>query len=215
VIEAVVFDLDGVIIDSEHVWDEARRELAAERGGRWHERASRDMMGMSSPEWSRYMHDVIGLSEPPEEINEEVVHRLDELYRRELPLLAGAVEAVERLAAHWPLGLASSSNRELIDLVLELSGVAQDFRATVSSEEVARGKPAPDVYLEAARRLGVAPERCAAIEDSENGIRSAKAAGMRILAIPNPQYPPAEAALSLADDLLESIIELTPERVEG
>jgi HAD superfamily hydrolase (TIGR01509 family) len=215
VIEAVVFDLDGVIIDSEHVWDEARRELAAERGGRWHERASRDMMGMSSPEWSRYMHDVIGLSEPPEEINEEVVHRLDELYRRELPLLAGAVEAVERLAAHWPLGLASSSNRELIDLVLELSGVAQDFRATVSSEEVARGKPAPDVYLEAARRLGVAPERCAAIEDSENGIRSAKAAGMRILAIPNPQYPPAEAALSLADDLLESISELTPERVEG
>jgi HAD superfamily hydrolase (TIGR01509 family) len=215
VIEAVVFDLDGVIIDSEHVWDEARRELAAERGGRWHERASRDMMGMSSPEWSRYMHDVIGLSEPPEEINEEVVHRLDELYRRELPLLGGAVEAVERLAAHWPLGLASSSNRELIDLVLELSGVAQDFRATVSSEEVARGKPAPDVYLEAARRLGVAPERCAAIEDSENGIRSAKAAGMRILAIPNPQYPPAEAALSLADDLLESIIELTPERVEG
>jgi HAD superfamily hydrolase (TIGR01509 family) len=215
VIEAVVFDLDGVIIDSEHVWDEARRELAAERGGRWHERASRDMMGMSSPEWSRYMHDVIGLSEPPEKINEEVVRRLDELYRRELPLLADAVEAVERLAAHWPLGLASSSNRELIDLVLELSGVAQDFRATVSSEEVARGKPAPDVYLEAARRLGAAPERCAAIEDSENGIRSAKAAGMRVLAIPNPQYPPAEAALSLADDLLESISKLTPERVEG
>ena len=214
-IEAVVFDLDGVIIDSEHVWDEARRELAAERGGRWHERASRDMMGMSSPEWSRYMHDVIGLSEPPEKINEEVVRRLDELYRRELPLLAGAVEAVKRLAAHWPLGLASSSNRELIDLVLELSGVAQDFRATVSSEEVARGKPAPDVYLEAARRLGAAPERCAAIEDSENGIRSAKAAGMRVLAIPNPQYPPAEAALSLADDLLESISKLTPERVEG
>jgi HAD superfamily hydrolase (TIGR01509 family) len=215
VIEAVVFDLDGVIVDSEHVWDEARMELAAERGGRWHERASRDMMGMSSLEWSRYMHDVIGLSEPPEEINEEVVGRLDELYRRDLPLIEGAVDAVERLAARWPLGLASSSNRELIDLVLELSGLAKHFRATVSSEEVARGKPAPDVYLEAARRIGVAPESCAAIEDSENGIRSAKAAGMRVLAIPNPQYPPEEEALTRADDVLGSIRELTPERVEG
>jgi HAD superfamily hydrolase (TIGR01509 family) len=214
-IDAVVFDLDGVIVDSEHLWDEARRELAAERGGRWHERASRDMMGMSSLEWSRYMHDAIGLSEPPEQINEEVVRRLDELYRRELPLIDGAVEAVERLAARWPLGLASSSNRELIDLVLELAGLARDFSATVSSEEVARGKPAPDVYLEAARRLGVAPESCAAIEDSENGIRSAKAAGMRVLAIPNPQYPPEEEALSLADGVLGSIRELTPECLEG
>jgi HAD superfamily hydrolase (TIGR01509 family) len=215
VIQAVVFDLDGVLVDSEHVWDEARKELAAERGGRWHDQASRDMMGMSSLEWSRYMHDVIGLEDPPEEISAEVVQRLEEIYRRELPLIDGAVEAVERLAARWPLGLASSSNRELIDLVLELSGLAQNFRVTVSSEEVARGKPAPDVYLEAARRLGVAPEGCAAIEDSENGIRSAKAAGMRVLAIPNPQFPPAEHALALADDALDSIRELTPERVEG
>jgi HAD superfamily hydrolase (TIGR01509 family) len=215
VIEAVVFDLDGVLVDSEHVWDEARKELAAERGGRWHERASRDMMGMSSLEWSRYMHDEIGLREPPEEISAEVVRRLEEIYRRELPLVAGAREAVERLAARWPLALASSSNRELIDLVLELSGLARSFRVTVSSEEVARGKPAPDVYLEAARRLGVAPERCTAIEDSDNGIRSAKAAGMRVLAIPNPQYPPADEALALADEVLRSIAELTPERVGG
>jgi HAD superfamily hydrolase (TIGR01509 family) len=215
VIDAVVFDLDGVIVDSEHVWDEARMDLAAQRGGRWHERASRDMMGMSSLEWSCYMHDVIGLSEPPEEINAEVVRRLEEIYRRELPLIAGAVEAVERLAARWPLGLASSSNRELIDLVLELSGLAKHFRATVSSEEVPRGKPAPDVYLEAAKRLEVAPEACAAVEDSENGIRSAKAAGMRVLAIPNPQYPPEEKALALADDALAAIRDLTPEHVEG
>jgi HAD superfamily hydrolase (TIGR01509 family) len=215
VIQAVVFDLDGVLVDSEHVWDEARKELAAERGGRWHDQASRDMMGMSSLEWSRYMHDVIGLEDPPEEISAEVVRRLEEIYRRELPLVDGAVEAVERLAARWPLGLASSSNRELIDLVLELSGLAQYFRVTVSSEEVAHGKPAPDVYLETARRLGVAPEGCAAIEDSENGIKSAKGAGMRVLAIPNPQFPPAEDALALADDVLDSIRELTPERVEG
>ena len=210
-IEAVVFDLDGIIVDSEHVWDDVRQELAAERGGRWQERASRDMMGMSSPEWSRYMHDVIGLSESPEEINAEVVRRMEAGYRERLPLIPGAVEAVERLAARWPLGLASSSNRELIDLALESSGLGRLFAATVSSEEVARGKPAPDVYLEAARRLGVPPGRCAAIEDSENGILSARAAGMRVLAIPNPQFPPAPEALAEADAVLASIVELTPE----
>jgi HAD superfamily hydrolase (TIGR01509 family) len=213
VIDAVVFDLDGVLIDSEHVWDEARRELATERGGRWNDGASRDMMGMSSPEWSRYMHDVIGLSEPPEEISAEVVRRLESIYRERLPLLPGAVETVERLAARWPLAVASSSNRELIDLVLQLSGLGQHFRVTVSSEEVARGKPAPDVYLEAAARLGVEPEGSAAVEDSEKGILSAKAAGMRVLAIPNPQFPPADEALSQADDVLGSLDELTPDRV--
>jgi HAD superfamily hydrolase (TIGR01509 family) len=213
VIEAVVFDLDGVIVDSEHVWDEVRQRLAEERGGRWHDRASRDMMGMSSLEWSRYMHDVIGLAEPPEQINAEVVRRLVAVYREELPLLPGAVEAVEALAARWPLGLASSSNREVIDLVLRVSGLERWFAATVSSEEVARGKPAPDVYLEAARRLDVPAERCAAVEDSENGILSAKAAGMRTIAIPNPLFPPAAEALVEADVVLESIAELTPEVV--
>jgi HAD superfamily hydrolase (TIGR01509 family) len=214
VIEAVVFDLDGVVIDSEHVWDQVRQELAEERGGRWHDQASRDMMGMSSLEWSRYMHDVIGLEEEPDEINAEVVRRLEAVYRENLPLTPGAVAAVERLAGRWPLGLASSSNRGVIDFVLEVSGLARLFRVTVSSEEVARGKPAPDVYLEAAARLGVAPERCAAVEDSENGIRSAKSAGMRVLAIPNPQYPPEADALALADLALESIAELTPETVD-
>jgi HAD superfamily hydrolase (TIGR01509 family) len=214
VIEAVVFDLDGVIIDSEHVWDEVRQRLAEERGGAWHEQASRDMMGMSSPEWSRYMHDVIGLSESPEEINAEVVRRMNAAYEEGAPLIPGAAEAVERLAARWPLGLASSSNRELIDLVLETSGLGRFFEATVSSEEVPRGKPAPDVFLEAARRLEVEPTRGAAIEDSENGIRSAKAAGMRVIAVPNPQYPPADEALEVADVVLPSIPELTPEVVD-
>ena len=213
-IEAVVFDLDGVIVDSEHVWNEARERLARERGGRWHEGAQRDMMGMSSLEWSRYMHDVIGLAEPPEEISAEVVRRLDAIYREELPLIPGAVDAVKRVGDRWPLGLASSSNRELIDLVLELSELGRYFRATVSSEEVARGKPAPDVYLEAARRLGVGATRCAAIEDSHAGIRSAKAAGMRVIAIPNPRYPPDEEALRAADLVLTSLGELTSEIVE-
>ena len=214
-IDAVVFDLDGVLIDSEHVWDEARQRLAEERGGRWHERASRDMMGMSSPEWSRYMRDEVGIDESPEAISADVVRRLEAIYRERLPLVDGAVAAVERLAERWPLGLASSSNRELIDLVLDLSDLERHFRATVSSEEVARGKPAPDVYLEAARRLRADPARCAAVEDSENGIRSAKAAGMRVLAIPNPRYPPAEDALAHADARVSSLAELTPDLVAG
>ena len=213
-IDAVVFDLDGVLLDSEQLWDEAREELARERGGRWHERAQRDMMGMSSPEWSRYMHDVIGLREPPEEIDAEVVRRIERRYRERLPLLPGAVEAVERLGARWPLGLATSSNREIIDLVLEVSRLGRFFRATVSSEEVERGKPAPDVFLEAARRLGVAPERSAVVEDSENGMLAGRTAGMRVVAIPNAHFPPGEQALAAADVVLGSLDELTPEVVE-
>jgi HAD superfamily hydrolase (TIGR01509 family) len=214
VTDAVVFDLDGVLLDSEQLWDEAREELAHERGGRWHERAQRDMMGMSSPEWSRYMHDVIGLREPPEEIDAEVVRRIERRYRERLPLLPGAAEAVERLAARRPLGLASSSNRPIIDLVLEVSGLGRFFRATVSSEEVPRGKPAPDVFLEAARRLHVASERTAVVEDSENGILAGLAAGMRVVAIPNAHFPPSEEALAAADVVLGSLDELTPEAVE-
>jgi HAD superfamily hydrolase (TIGR01509 family) len=215
VIDGVVFDLDGLLLDSEQVWDAAREELARERGGRWHPQAQRDMMGMSSPEWSRYMHDVIGLSEPPDEINAEVVRRLERRYREHLPVIPGAREAVERLAEHWPLALASSSNRELIDLALDLMGIADRFQATVSSEEVARGKPAPDVYLEAARRLGIDPTRAAAIEDSHNGIRAGKAAGMRVIAIPNEHFPPAEEVLAQADVVLRSLAELDPDAVSA
>ena len=212
-VEAVVFDLDGVIVDSEHVWDEVREDLARERGGRWHDRAQTDMMGMSSPEWSRYMHDVIGLPESPAEIDAEVVRRMLDSYTEHLPLVDGAVEAVSRLAGSFRLALASSSNRPVIDVVLEVSGLAPLFEATVSSEEVERGKPAPDVFLEAAARLAVAPERCAAVEDSGNGIRAAHAADMRVLAIPNRRYPPPDDALALADVVLDSIDELVPERV--
>jgi HAD superfamily hydrolase (TIGR01509 family) len=215
VIEAVVFDLDGVLLDTEELWDEARRRLAEERGARWPDDAQRAMMGMSSPEWSRYMHEVIGLPEPPEQISAEVVRRLEALYRERLPLVPGALEAVRRIGARWPLGIASSSNRPLIDLFLELTGTRDLFRATVSSEEAERGKPAPDVYLEAAGRLGVDPASCAAIEDSENGIRSASAAGLRVAAIPNRVFPPSEEALSLAGGVLDSLDELTPEEIES
>ena len=214
-IEAVVFDLDGLLLDTEQVWDEVREELVRERGGRWHDRAQADMMGMSSTEWSRYLHDELGLAEPPEELNRIVVERMEERYRRQLPLVDGAVEAVRRVAARWPLGLASSSNRPLIDLALDLMGVAGLFRATVSSEEVDRGKPAPDVYLEAARRLGARPEHAVAVEDSASGIGSAKAAGMAVIAVPNAHFPPPDDVLELADVRLESLAALTPHAVES
>ena len=214
-IDAVVFDLDGVIVDTEELWDEIRRDLARERGGTWSERATADMMGMSSPEWSRYMHDVVGLAEPPGEINREVVRRLLVRYAERPPLIDGAVEAVLRMAARWPLGLASSSNREVIDTALDVTGLAPCFRATVSSEEVGRGKPAPDVYLETARRLEVDPAACMAVEDSANGIRSARAAGMSVVAIPNRTFAPPSDLLAMVDVVLDSIRELAPSVVDG
>jgi HAD superfamily hydrolase (TIGR01509 family) len=214
-IDAVIFDLDGLLIDSESVWDEARREYVAEHAGTWREDATRAMMGMASIEWSRYVRDQLGVDRPPETISEEVAQRVSDLYREHLPLLPGAREAVQRLAARWPLGLATSSNREVIDLVLELAGLASAFRATVSSEEVGRGKPAPDVYLEVARRLGVSAESCVAIEDSQNGILSASAAGMRVIAVPNSEFPPGDEAMEAAALVLDSLDQLTAEAVAG
>jgi HAD superfamily hydrolase (TIGR01509 family) len=215
VIEAVVFDMDGVLLQSEEVWDEVREEYVRERGGRYDADIQRAMMGMSSTEWSRYLHDEAGVPDSPDTINAEVVRRMLTAYRRRLPLIPGAVEAVRRLADRFPLGLASSSNREIIDKTLDVSGLAPYFTATVSSEEVAHGKPAPDVYLEAARRLGVPAERCAAVEDSHGGIRSARSAGMRVIAIPNWTYPPGDEALALADVVLGSLDELTVDVVSG
>jgi HAD superfamily hydrolase (TIGR01509 family) len=215
VIDAVVFDLDGVLLASEEVWDSVRERYVRERGGRYDEAVQRAMMGMSAPEWSRYLHDEAGVPDEPDRINRDVVQLMLEAYSRNLPLLPGAQDAVRRMAAAFPLALASSSNRRVFEEVLALAGLSDFFRATVSSEEVAHGKPAPDVYLEAARSLGVAPERCAAVEDSHAGIRSAKSAGMRVVAIPNASYPPDDEALELADMTLESLEDLTPESIEG
>ena len=212
-IHAVVFDLDGVIVDSEPIWDDVRERYVHQHGGRYDAEAQRAMMGMSSTEWSHFIHEELGVAVPPEQINSDVVEVMIERYREQLPLVDGATAAVERLANALPLGLASSSNRPLIDIALELAGLPRFFQVTVSSEEVAQGKPAPDVYLEAARRLGFPPERCAAVEDSHNGIRSAKAAGMRVVAIPNSRFPPDDDALAEADVVLTSIRELTPDMI--
>jgi HAD superfamily hydrolase (TIGR01509 family) len=215
VIAAVVFDLDGVLLQSEEIWDAVRESYVRERGGRYDEEVQRSMMGMSAPEWSRFLHDEAGVPDDPDTINRQVVSRMLEAYRAELPLLPGAEAAVRRAAEAFPLGLASSSNREIFETVLDLAGLAACFRATVSSEEAARGKPEPDVYLEAARRLGVPPGQCAAVEDSHAGIRSAKSAGMRVVAIPNASYPPDDEALALADLVVPSLDDLTASVLQG
>jgi HAD superfamily hydrolase (TIGR01509 family) len=212
--DAVIFDLDGVLMDSEQRWNGAKEALVRETAGRWRDEAPTVMMGMSSPEWAAYLRDELGVPMDVEAISRDVVRRMEEGYRQELPLLPGASEAVRALAARWPLGLASSSNREIINLVLELSGFGDAFRVTVSSEEVERGKPAPDVYLAAARGLGVEPAGCVAIEDSSNGLRSAAAAGMTVIAVPNPHYAPDPDALSLAAALVPVVGDVTPELVE-
>jgi HAD superfamily hydrolase (TIGR01509 family) len=211
---AVIFDLDGVLVDSEQRWNGAKEQLVRETGGRWRDEAPHVMMGMSSPEWAAYLHDELGVPMDVDAISREVVRRMEDGYRRALPLLPGAVEAVNALAARWPLGLASSSNRELIDLVLELAGFGAAFGVTVSSEEVDHGKPAPDVYLAAARGLGVDPAGCVAIEDSSNGLRSAAAAGMTVIAVPNPHYAPAADALALAAAAVPIVGDVTPALIE-
>jgi HAD superfamily hydrolase (TIGR01509 family) len=205
VIRAVVFDVDGVIVDSEQVWDEVREQYTRQTGGTYGPSAARDMMGMSSTEWSRYMSESLGVPGTPGEITDAIVERMLERYGDAPPLIPGAVEAVRTVGERFPIGVASSGNPELIEVVLRVTGLDTLIRVAVSSQEVARGKPAPDVYLEACARLGVAPTDCAAVEDSHNGIRSAKAAGMRVVAVPNPHYPPDAESLALADVVVDSI----------
>jgi HAD superfamily hydrolase (TIGR01509 family) len=214
-IEAVVFDLDGVLIDSEPVWEEVRRGLVAERGGHWAPDAQRRLMGMSTPEWARYLSQDLGVGLPPDEVAAAVVDRMAARYREHLPLMPGAAEAVQRLAARWPLGLASSAPAVLIDTVLEAAGLRPYFQVTMSTEQVPHGKPAPDIYLAVTSRLGVEPARCAAVEDSSNGLRSAAAAGVRVIAIPHPRYPPDPDALAVASLVLPTLAELTPDAVSA
>ncbi len=209
-IRGVIFDLDGLLLDSESAWDGGRRALVAESGLDWPDGATEAMLGMSSTEWSRHVRDELGVPLDPGEISDRVVAHVLERYEERLPLLPGAEAAVARIAARWPLALASSSNREVIETVMATSGWGDVFQAWVSSEEVERGKPAPDVFLEAARRIGLEPADGAGIEDSHNGILSARAAGLRVIAIPNHEFPPGEEALAAADVVLGSLDELTP-----
>lgn len=213
-ITAVVFDMDGVLTDTETIWDEVRRGLAAADGVPWPEGATEAMMGMSTPEWSEYLATTVGVRGTALEVAERTIEEMAARYREDLPTLPGAVEAVERLAARWPLAVASSSPRRLIDASLAALGIAHHFRTSVSTEEVAAGKPAPDGYLRACELLGVEPERAVAIEDSSNGLRSATAAGLWVIAVPHEAFPPAQDGLSRADVVVQSLDEVTVELVE-
>jgi HAD superfamily hydrolase (TIGR01509 family) len=208
-VRAVVFDLDGVIIDSEEVWEEVRRGYVAEHGREFLPDTQQRLMGMSTGEWSRHLSADVGVGVPPEQVAAEVLDRMAQRYTAALPLIPGAVDAVLRIAERYPVGLASSSARVLIDRVLESAGLTGVFRVALSTEEVPRGKPAPDVYLEAAARLGVEPADCVAIEDSSNGLRSAAAAGMVVVCVPHGVYPPADDALAQAALVVGSLRELS------
>lgn len=215
VVRAVIFDLDGVLVDSEELWDVVRRDVAAEAGRRWPTEATRAMQGMSTAEWSAYLTGAVGVPAEPDKVAATVIDRMAAQYEARLPLLPGAVEVVERLGRRWPLGLASSSPRRLIDTVLESAGLAHWFQVSVSTEQVTAGKPSPAVYQTAAQRLGVRSQEAIAIEDSTNGLRSAAAAGLGVLAVPNAAYPPSEDALTLADVVVHSLDEITEELVES
>ncbi|MEU0796533.1 HAD family phosphatase [Amycolatopsis sp. NPDC005961] len=204
--DAVIFDLDGVLVDSERIWDEVRRAVVAEHGGTWREEATRAQQGMSTPEWARYLVEELGAKLSPPEIATVVVKRMAARYAEEPPLIPGAVEVVRQVSARWPVAIASSSPVILIKGFLDVTGLP--VGAAVSSEQVGAGKPAPDVYLRAAELLGVAPERCAAVEDTTNGLKSALAAGMAVYAVPNPHFPPDPEVLKQATAVVEKITDL-------
>jgi HAD superfamily hydrolase (TIGR01509 family) len=212
-VRAVVFDLDGVLVDSEELWDVVRRGVAAEAGRPWSPGATRAMQGMSTAEWSAYMAGPVGVPVAPEEVAATVIDRMAAQYDTRLPLLPGAVEVVERLGRRWPLGLASSSPRRLIDTVLESAGLARWFQVSVSTEQVGAGKPSPAVYQTVVQQLGVDSSRAIAIEDSSNGLRSAATAGLGVLAVPNATFPPSEDALALADVVVDSLDQITVDLV--
>lgn len=212
-IEAVIFDLDGVLVDSEPVWEQVRRRYVAEHGGTWQPDTQSRLMGMSTGEWARYLSEELGVDRSAETVADDVVAEMVRRYDADLPLMPGAVDAVRRMAARWRLGLASSSPSRLIDRVLEDAGLTRVFEVTLSTEDVARGKPDPDVYLNAAQRLRLAPQVCAAVEDSSNGLRSAAAAGMAVIAVPHPVYPPRPEALALARLTIDDLAGLTVARV--
>ncbi len=215
-IRAVIFDLDGVLVDSEPWWDAARVDFTARRGLRWGPDDQHAVMGPNSLGWARIMADRLALDEPLEAIVDEVIAGVVGRYRSlPAPAILPAIRAVRRLESDRPLAVASSSHRAVIEAALEAIGLGSAFAAVVSSDEVAHGKPAPDVYLEAARRLGEDPAACLVIEDSVNGVRAGRAAGMRVVLVPSVLVPPAAGAREAASLVLESLDLLDAPAIAG
>lgn len=205
---AVIFDLDGVLVDSEQLWDRIRRDVVAEHHGVWTENATRDMMGMSTPEWASYLVEQLSAQLEPDDAAAAVIERMAQHYRKNAPVLPHATETVRLVARTWPVAIASSAPPRIIRAFLEATNLVDTVRYTISSEDVGTGKPAPDVYLEAARGLGLPANQCAAVEDSSNGLRAAFAAGATVFAVPNAHFPPAADALSVARRVLNGVGEL-------
>jgi HAD superfamily hydrolase (TIGR01509 family) len=213
-VEAVIFDLDGVIVDSEIWWDEVRQAFARDHGRPWTADDRHAVMGANSRQWSVTMRDRLGLDLSADRIERAVVDAVVERYRRQgPPAIEGAVDAVRRIAARWPSALASSSHREVIDATLRATGLEGTFRVIVSSDEVSHGKPAPDVFVEAARRLGADPTKTLVVEDTFNGVKAARAAGMTVVLVPNHSVPPAPGTAELADLVLDRLADLEPSTV--
>ncbi|MGA6163008.1 HAD family hydrolase [Amycolatopsis magusensis] len=206
--DAVVFDLDGVLVDSEQTWDEVRRAVVAEHGGTWRDESTRAMQGMSTPEWARYLVADLGVRLGADEVAKVVVDGMRQRYADGPPVIDGGPEAVRAVGERYPVAIASSSPPVLIQAFLEATDLRDLVRVVLSSEQVDAGKPAPDVYLEAARQLGVGAADCAAVEDTTNGLKSAMAAGMRVFAVPNPHFPPDPAVLAQASAVLREISDL-------
>ena len=204
----VVFDLDGTLIESEEIWAEIRRDFVIEHGGRWHDGAQAEMMGMRTEEWARFMHDDLGVALTPEVIARDVVDIVADRFAAAVPIVPNATEAIERAASAYVLGVATASALRVAETVLSRTEWARFFDVVVSADSVARGKPAPDVYQRALQLLGADASRSAAVEDSGNGIRSAHAAGLAVVAVPNHAYPPDAAALALADRRLAKLADL-------
>lgn len=209
-VAAIIFDMDGTLMETEEQWDVVRRQLAADAGIAWPEEATQAMMGMSTPEWGGYLVSCVGLPMTAEEAAEKTIDVMAAHHQAGVELLPGAIESVRRMAEKFPLAIASSSPRRLIDAGVEAMGIRDLLRATVSTEEVAKGKPAPDGFLRAAELLGVDPARCVAVEDSTNGILSALSAGMKVICVPPGFHAPGEELLARTT-VLGSLHELTLE----
>ena len=214
VIEAVIFDLDGLLVDSEPVWDEARRAMADEAGTSWTSDDHKAVMGVSTQEWADYMIDRLELERSPQEVIDEVVARMVAMYRSGVPYLPGAIDSVDLATSHYPTALASGSHPTLVEAVMADEALRGKFQVVVTADEVGAGKPAPDVYLVTAGRLGVPPEACVCVEDSGNGILAGVRAGMKVIAVPDPRFPPDAEVLDQADAVLPSLSELSLELLE-
>jgi HAD superfamily hydrolase (TIGR01509 family) len=204
-IEAVIFDMDGLLVDSEPVWDKARSSMAAEAGKEWNQDDHKAVMGVNTEEWAAYMIQRLELTISPQEVQAEIVQRMLEMYRQRVPYLPGAVEAVTLAAQNYPTALASGSHRSLIDAVTNDAQMRGKFQVIQSADEVGVGKPAPDVYLQTARRLGFSPETCLCLEDSGNGILAGLRAGMKVIAVPDPRFAPKQEILDQAHLVLDSL----------